>query len=490
MSGTLQYGLNPGGFNRRRAPESRAALYENLLDRTGLQFDETPRSVIGQIASILADRDASLWELGEAVYYSRFPGTAVGVSLDLAVSFAGVRRVQDAPSRITAILYGAQGTVVEAGAVVESTFLPSGESAYPRAALQAAVTIDRANAAFVSARFPSPVPANTTFWIDSNGSRRQVTSGPTGGNAAALAEQLGAQFGAQGFYYAVKDTNRLEIYNPIPFSVAVSNTLVTEGVGTVGVFEALTPGPIEFPTRSLTRIITGVSGWNGVSNEVPADRGTIRETDEALRLRYDRGVYRLGAATLPAIRANMEQEPEGVTFVAVNHNVGDVNDAEGRPPHSVEVVIEGGDVDVVARYLFDVVAAGIPTFGNTTRYVIDETGYPNAVSFSRPEIVWAWIKYTITKTSEEEPSGNMEDLAVEAMVEEGQSFGPGFDVLIQRLEAAVFDRAQGVKRVRVLVALTPPNAPAPADNAYQAGDLVIGSRQRADFDASRVRTGT
>src|SRR5690349_21710010 len=140
-SATLAYGLTPGGFVRMRLPEIQRAIFDDLAAATGEPWDETPNSFMGQLVAVFAEREAALWELLEQVYLSAYPVTASGQSLDLATSYAGVRRLQDSRSRVPVILFGTQGTVVPQGSIIESTELPPGFTRPPRFQLIAGVAI-------------------------------------------------------------------------------------------------------------------------------------------------------------------------------------------------------------------------------------------------------------------------------------------------------------------------------------------------------------
>lgn len=478
MSGTtISYGLNPDGFVRMRLPEIRRAILNDLAARTGHTFDETPDSFTGQFISIFAEREAALWELAELAYLSAYPATAQGIPMDLAVSYAGVTRIQPVKSRAPAYLFGLLGTVIPAGSVVQST---AGGSELPaKFTVETTTTLNKAAAVSVSLSVPAVVVAGTVYSIDIDGQRYAYTS--TAGQTAA---QVATALDAITPISATASGAIIIVFRPTPFAVNWSPSLTLNYITCAATLVSEIIGPIAALAKTLTRILTPIPGWSQVYNSSDATPGTTLETDEALRARYQVGVYRLGAGTVPSILANLLQNVPGVLSAKVYENITDVTDLDGRPPHSIEAVVEGADTQLIFNQLHALKPAGITAHGNTSGTVIGTDDYSYPLKFSRPEIRWIWLRATLTTTLEETVPGDVSMRSVAAMVALGSTLGPGQDVLLQRIAAAPFEATTGVARVVLTAAVTPPNAVAPT--LYSAADIVIGPRQRASFDASRV----
>ena len=114
-------GVTPYGFVKMRLPEIRQAIAADLKNRlmaAGLDgnIETRPDSVLGMLIDTFAEREAALWENAEAVYNAMYPQTAAGVSLDRAVSLAGVSRLAAQKAYTRLIFWGAKGTVVPKGA--------------------------------------------------------------------------------------------------------------------------------------------------------------------------------------------------------------------------------------------------------------------------------------------------------------------------------------------------------------------------------------
>ena len=483
MSETI-YGLTATGLVRKRLAEVRREILDDLRDRSGLVWDETPDTVIGQLVAVFAEREAALWELAEFAYLSAYPASATGIPLDLAVSFSGVRRIQSSATLAGVVLYGTQGTLIPAGSPVDATVLPDGAARPPRFRLVDDVLITRDGAVNLQLRVPE-APAGSRFSITLAGVTTTVVSG-VGETPDLLAGVLATIIRGSG---TIRDAlavgPEVQIRADFPFAATWSDTLVLIAIGVPGTALAEVEGPITAPAGTITKVPEPVPGWSGVQNPRPAQAGTNRETDAELRRRYVLGVYRLGAATVPAIRANVLQDVLGVTSAVVFENVGDTTDVDGRPGHSVEAVVEGGADQDVADALFRLKAAGIASHGNVTMLVRDDTAHPHTIKFSRPELVPVWLRATLATTTEEAVPGDVAVRAAAAMVAEGAALQVGENVFLQRISAAVFRATSGVARVTLTAVRATPGL-TPLAGAYTPGDVAIGPRERASFDVARV----
>ena len=468
-----------------RQPEIRAAIIASLAERTGYVFDADPDGLAGQFIAIFAEREAALWELAEGVYLSAYPATATGTSLDLAVSYAGVIRSLAHRSTARAIFYGTPGTVVPVNSVVESADIPRDGTRPARFATAVDVAIAGNNCAELKVEVPSAgLVQGALYYIDYDGVRAQYTApaNPTvTGVAAGLAASMtapGQTTTAQAAVVTVTSNDR--------FSAAWSPNLVLRAFGSPGTLRAEADGPVTAAAGKLTRVITPVAGWDAVNNPKSAVIGAFGETDEGLRARYRFGVFRLGAGTLPAIKANLAQDIPDIGSLSVFENPTDVTDADGRPPHSVEVVIEGGDEDLIARRIRELKPAGIRAHGNTTVNVSDDTGFQHPIGFSRPEERWVWLRVTLTTTSEEAWPGDLNNRVAQAIVAFGNKLAPGDNVYLQRLSAAGLAATTGVARIDITATVTAPGASAPLVGAYASADVAMNPRQRANFAIERV----
>lgn len=477
-------GVTPEGFVRPRLPEIRQEIAADLVTRLraiGYQgeIETRPDSLFGLLIDTFSERETALWEQTEAVYFAMYPSSASGVQLDRAVSFTGVSRLSAEPSQVQVMLYGDEGTIVIAGAQVRNR---NTQSLWT---IPTATTIGMG--AVGDASVSPTVAASTAYTVTLDGTPYTYTSdvSPT------LAEILGglvAQLSASD--HAISSDGavvRIVATGEASFALQVSPSLTVTRFGTPGLARSVESGPISAAVGEITDIVTLVPGWNAVDNLQVAALGRLTETDAELRVRYKSGVYALGAATLPAIQANLESRVAGVTAVRVFENDTDLVDGVGRPPHSIHVVIEGGLDSEIAAAIFQYKAAGIDTYGAVEVEVVDTEGISHDIHFDRPTLVYVWIKAEITllPSSEEAfPPDGFAQIAANLLAA-GNALGVGKDVIWQRLLSAVH-AVRGVAEATLLLAETasPLDVPDPGD--YSEANITIADFEKAQFDASRI----
>jgi hypothetical protein len=251
--------------------------------------------------------------------------------------------------------------------------------------------------------------------------------------------------------------------------------------------DAVETGPLDISAGNITQIVSTMTGWDDVYNIVNGFVGRDMETDDELRLRYDSGVFRLGAATLPAIRANLQQVVTGIISVEVFENVDDVPDAEGRAPHSIEVVAYGGDAQQIGDAIFTYKAAGIDTNGSVHVVVTDSSNYTHDIYFNRPTPLFFWVKANVHLYSEETfPDAGV--LQMQAIIADtGNSFGISKDVIVQRFYGPIYAAISGIGQLDVTVAHSDDPANIPLDADYVSTNVPVSARELSQFDPTRIQ---
>ena len=170
----------------------------------------------------------------------------------------------------------------------------------------------------------------------------------------------------------------------------------------------------------------------------------------------------------------------GVTVARVYENDSDSTDAEGRPPHSIEAVVAGGDADEIGAVIWQKKAAGIDTFGSQSVSVADSQGFNHTINYNRPIPVYVWLDIEITEYPEETLPPDATTVITEAVIEYGESLTVGNDVILQRFMGAIYQAVNGVGYITVTAATGIPAG------AYSSNNISIDDRHTAEFDASRV----
>ena len=473
------YGVLATGFTRMRMPEIRLAIINSLQTNTGVTFETRPDSITGQFIDTFAEREATVWELCEAVYHAMYPISATGVNLDHAVSFAGVRRLFAEQSSAWCVLYGAEGTTVPAGSVVrnqntQDNFLLDAPTLITRqAAIDSTVTIMNAI-------------QGQEYWIRVNNILYMYTA-QAGDAAVDIASQLYNLLLPSGYSLSL-DASNIRIYSieAVSYVLQLSTNIGLTTVGSIGLFTAETFGPADVSVNSINQIISTFTGWNSVNNIVPGAFGRNQETDDELRLRYNLGVFRLGAATLESINANLLQNVPGILNLTVYENDSDVTDSDGRPPHSIEVIVNGGDPQQIANQIFLVKAAGIDTYGNVSVTVTDSAGFPHPINFNRPTPIYIWVNVDVFLYSEEAFSDAGTDQIKQIIADTGNAFGIGKDVIVQRLFGPIYASVTGIGKMDITVASeTDPTTVPPTAN-YSANNIAIDARELSQFNITHI----
>lgn len=192
----------------------------------------------------------------------------------------------------------------------------------------------------------------------------------------------------------------------------LANATIGGGGSVVAAFESVTLGPIRANAGTLTQIQTVVAGWTTANNAADATLGRDIETDAELRTRRLLALRVTGGGTVESIAAYLAQEVADVTDVKVIENDDDVADIEGRPPHSVHCIVEGGTDADVADAIWLKKPAGIATHGDETISVTDSMGFDHDINFDRPENVSVFVHAEITVDSSVFNLGNAQSAKV------------------------------------------------------------------------------
>ncbi len=123
----------------------------------------------------------------------------------------------------------------------------------------------------------------------------------------------------------------------------------------------------------------------------------------------------------------------------------------GRPPKSVEVVVEGGTDATVALTIWQSKAAGIETHGSTSTNITDSQSVERTINYSRVTDIPLNFEVTYTLYDEELFFPNGEDLIKEAVVETADLLNIGEDVIPSRFFGPIYTKVSGIDSLIVKV---------------------------------------
>lgn len=449
----MSYGLLPEGFAVKPLETAKAEAESDWRSKFEESADLDPQTPDGQIITILTTLVAALWDLLEALNAQFDPDQATGQHLVALCALTGTNPLETTPSTVVATLTGTPGTVVAAGKVASVV------ETLARFATSASATI-------VAVGAWAGATAYTVGQRRSNGSSParvyQVTE-ITGGGVSA------GSGGPTGTGTAITDNQ-------------VTWRYLGDGTGAVDVEAAAEEdGPTVAVSGTLTVIENPVSGWTSVNNVLDAELGRAEEEEEDLRARRELELRATGNAALDAIRGDVLQV-DGVTSCVVFENATDTTNGDGLPPHSIEVLVEGGEDADVAAAIWATKAAGIATYGTSSEVVADSAGGNHTVYFTRPTLlnIYAALTLLVDGTSSTAWPVDGEDQVKAAVVAFGDTFPIGRDVTFSGVAAQAF-KVPGVLQATPVYIGTSPSPGA-------STTISVGVRQRAVFDTSRVTT--
>jgi len=475
------------GFQKKTLSEIKSELEIQFQEIFGNDIDLDESGPFGQMIGIQAKGKAELWDALEEIYGCRNPLQATGVCLDMIVAENNITRQAATATTVNdVLLLGDEGTIVIAGKKVKQS---TNSLNYE---LDNTVTITKTAAKKVVISVASVTPGNTyTGIIDSVG-YSYVAGGGDDADAILTAIQTLISSGTWTGSSSVSNSTLILYYLTTSFSFSVTGDLTIDEIWTAGNFTCEEVGNNTLPANTLTEIVTPVTGWLDVINPSAGVTGTNIETDDQLRLRRSGSIIQ-GSGTDEAIRSAIANNIDGVTSVSVTSNRTDSVDAESRPAHSFEAVVEGGDDDEVANEIWRVQPSGIQSYGNTTRNIEDSQGKTQTIKFSRPENVYIYIKVRRSLYSEETFPTNGDELIKENIVNWSllrANINIGTNVILQRLGTPIYGVSgttypviPGIEDIEVTVdySTTLPHTP-----VYTSSNVAISDRQIAVFSTDRI----
>lgn len=465
------YGLTPEGFKQKRLTDIIQSMNSRIADQLGVQISTEANSVFGQLIGVFSYEIADLWEQAAQVYGAMYPHTASGVSLDNSAALAGITPIAAEKTTVVCTCYGTDGTQIPYGSQIAS----GSNNNIVFQCTDANATISALSACDVGVTLTEVNAETYTVTID--GTPHSYTADGT----ETITQVLIAIGSTITEVTASVENDVLEITEANQentFSIAITNNLVFDRIGSPVTFECLETGAITPAVGDLTDIITTYAGWDAVSNNVPANTGRLAESDTALRQRWNASLYTRSVGMTDSI-ASALLTLNGVTSAYVYENDQDTTDADGRPPHSIEAVVNGGESDEIGLTIWQKKSAGIDTYGSQSVSINDSQGFPHTINFNRPLIVPIYLRITVTEYPEEALPPNAQAMITEAVLNYGNTLTVGNDVILQRFMGAIYQNVAGIGYITVTASTD--------GNTYSSNNISIDVRHVATFDPTRVQ---
>ena len=423
------FGLTSYGVNIKRLDTILEEMHTDLSEKCGVNTQQNPNSFLNVLLTNVADMIAELWELGQDVYNSQYPSTAEGMYLDNVGQFAGVMRASEAPSYYHILCTGADGTLIPTETIISSTTNPITNL---RPTTQNIISRDNFNIAAIRAVSIDGNPLTVAL----NGSVYSVTPARGTTESTALAS-LAETIVDDDFVATIGETDGLLYITAIQEtsinSLLLSDNLTTESVSSVFTFQTEDVGDIYLPAGAITTITRAVTGLNSVTNVGTYIAGREKESDSDYRKSYMEKIFSHSERMSNSIRSAILNNCQGVSAIAVYENDSNTTDSYGRYPHSVEVVVDGGDETEIAQQILNTKAGGISTYGSVEISLTGDYGEELLIRFSRPDYLYLWFHVEITIARNATLPTNYADLIREIILSKMNSLDCGEDVIPQNL---------------------------------------------------------
>lgn len=482
--------VDPGGYDVPRFEERRAdEIVPEWQLRFGAGSNTASSTDDGLIIDTLTAFAQACDEKGSLAYNSGFFNTATGLNLDALIGgLFGTQRAPDRGSTGQVVVYGDEGTIVSPAADPSQVSTPRGD-VY---GLTGPVTLEFGNIAVFVFGPTSGTGTSTTMTIGVD------TYGPTlalQGTGFQVAQNMHALLPGSDVNIADKNEpyedasgNGVLVIDLTGLQNSTVSATASEAEQFRGVAQTLAtsvePGDIPGQEGQINTIATPLDGWQGVMNTETVTPGATEDTDAEYRQRHLDTLGKGGTSSLIAlisILRDITRNP-GVEFVQIYNNPEGLTDSSGRPGHSFEVVIKGGEDLTIVTLIWENHPLGIQTFGAEEFLIEDErTAGTHIIRFTRPTEKPVYAKVTIT-AGEGFPAEDVSDIqndVANTFVTFGDSLGIGRNVYIDELKQQL--DISGTQSIEIELGFSPPPATAPAN-------LTVGENELTTWDVSQIVT--
>lgn len=481
-----EYGITETGLRIKRFDTILSEINAFQTEGFGVQVGANTRSFLNTLNTSVADKIAELWELGADIYHNLSPMSAEGAALDNAVQFGGNSREKARSTYYPIHCECTEGITLDEETLIESDTNPAIKflSAEER-------TISRSSFNKAKVKVVSTQPGEA-YTVALNGTLYSYTCKAQDGPEAILGglRDLILADEAEAFTTSVDSENVLLIIEAADVesenSMLLTDNLTTESVTAIISFASEEPGEVSLPNGAITKIVTAPTGFLSCTNLCGYVAGRLLETDVELRQSYVDKIFSRSSRMTDSIRSAILANCAGVTAAQVYENRTNETDSEGRPPHSVEAVVDGGSNSDIAEQILATVSAGITTYGSVSVDVPGEDDDMIEVCFNRPTYIYCWFKVTLTISKASLVPANYVELVETAIVDAMSQVENGEDVVPQQqFLPAIYEQVPGISYIDVAI-YTTTSASEGQPSSYPLRSVEITNRQRAMTSSTRI----
>lgn len=473
-----EYGVTDKGFNIKRLDTIMEEIHADLTEAFGFDTRLTKPSFLDTLITTFSYQISDLWETAQDNYYAKYPATATGVSLDNAVQYGGIRRAANKRTSYRLHCTGDDGTYVREEAIVAT-------NTSPEVRLKNADEFEITRDAFNRVSIKVASAEVGVYSVTINGSQYSFSS-PDGveddiitGLAKAITDDE---------YTITAENNMLTIKDKtISRSnvLILSDNLTTSSVTVIATFLTEEYGKITLPYGIVTKMVNNVTGFTAVTNLLEPTYGRKQESDIELRQSYIAKSALRSNTMIESIVGELLNNIENVESASGYENDTDYVDSRGLPPHSIEIIVEGGDNSEIAQAILRRKAGGIQTYGSIEVGVPGVYGDTIPVRFNRPDYLYTWLKVVLHGDKSQLPT-NYASLAIQALISDGAEFVAGTNLLTQLLNDGIYDAVAGLTYVEIYTAYGTSSTYVPEASDYKQKNIIVTSRQKVLIDEKRI----
>jgi uncharacterized phage protein gp47/JayE len=235
-------------------------------------------------------------------------------------------------------------------------------------------------------------------------------------------------------------------------------------------------GAFTAPIGTIDTIVNPISGLDEVTNLAAATVGRLVETDSELRNRRVGNFFQSSGGVTASIANKVLSECDGVDFTTWRENRTDSTDVNGLPPHSYEIIVDGGTSLDIAETILKYGGGGIQTYGAVSNSVTDSEGNVYTIKHSTVTPVPIYLIVNIVTNGDYAVDGD--DQVKEALITYFATLARGEDVLNWKLSGALIS----VDGIDSITSILQGIAPAPGTSA----NITISATQRANLSISNI----
>lgn len=473
-----EYGVTDKGFVIKRLDTIMEEIHEDLTEAYGFDTRLTKPSFLDTLITTFSYQISDLWETAQNSYYAKYPSTATGVNLDNAIQYGGIRREGNKQTSYRLHCTGDDGTYVREGATVAT-------NTNPEIRLQNSEEFEITREAFNRVDIKVASAEVGVYSISINGDLYSYSS--SDGNEASIIANLASEITSTE-YEVTTENNIITIEDKTlnrSNVLVLSDNLTTAGVTVIATFLTMDYGKITIPNGLITKMVNNITGFTAVTNLLDPIYGRTRETDIELRQSYLAKSALRSNTMIDSIVGELLNSVDNVESASGYENDSDEKNDRGMPPHSIEIVVEGGDDNEIAEVILRRKAGGIQTYGDVEVGVPGNYGDTIPIHFNRPDYLYVWLKIVLHGDVGSIPA-SYAALTAQSLIKDGEKYAAGDSLLIQLLNEGIYDTVSGLTYIEISTAYSKDKTYVPKDSEYVQKNIIVSSRQKILIDETRI----